>query len=148
MPSRAPDVVRHALDAFVRLYERQRLLRSDPFDPVVEIGADEDGEIHERLAIDAPAFEEALEHDRLRDDRPEGPPAGQEFLARDGQEADQPGRAEEQRIVVLARGRPYLIRGCGHVRGLRLALGRRLHRGDAHQPQQFARFRHHFPRQA
>ena len=34
---------------------------------------------------------------------------GQEFLAGDGQEADQPGRAEQQRVVVLARGRPDLI---------------------------------------
>ena len=50
-PERVPDLVRHALDASVLLHERQRLLRSDPLDPVVEIGADEDREIHERLAI-------------------------------------------------------------------------------------------------
>ena len=49
VPSRLPDLVRHALDASVRLHERQRLLRSDPFDAVVEIGADEDREIDERL---------------------------------------------------------------------------------------------------
>ena len=46
------------------------------------------------------------------------------------------GRAEQQRVVVLARGGPH--GPAGHVRGLRLALGRRLHGREAEQAQQLA----------
>ena len=119
---RLPDFVRHAFDPPVLLHQRQRLLRSDPLDALVEIGTDEDGEVHQRFTIDAPADEQLLEHDRLRHDRPKGASAGKEFLAGDCQEAHQSGRAEKERVVVLASGRPNRIRSSRHVRCLRFTL--------------------------
>ncbi len=80
-------------------------------------------------------------------DRPERALARKKLLARYREEADEPRRAEEQRVVVLARRRPHVRRGCGHVRRLRFAFGRRLHGRHAHQPQQLARLRDHLPRQ-
>ena len=84
----------------------KRFLRADAFDPVIEIGADENREIDEPFAGDAPAVEQPIEHDRLRHDRPECPLAREKLLAGNRQEAHQPRRAEEQRVVVLARRRP------------------------------------------
>src|SRR5882672_3656242 len=63
IPERPPDLLRHVLDAAVPLHQRQRLLRADAFDPLIEIGAHEHREIHEPLAADAPAVEQPIELD-------------------------------------------------------------------------------------
>ena len=109
------DLLRHVFDAAVLLHQLQRLLRPDSLDAVVEIGADEDREIDERLARDAPAVEQPIELDRLRHDRAERPLARQKLFAGDREEAHEPGRAEQQRVVVFARGGPdvrAMLRPC------------------------------------
>ena len=94
------------LDTAVLLHERQRLLRADALDAVVEVGADEQREIDERLARDATAFQQASRSIVSGTIGRKVPCARQEFLSRDRKEPHQPRRAEEQRIVVLARGGP------------------------------------------
>ena len=144
---RVADHGRHVLDRPVPLHQLQGFFRADAFDALIEVGADQNRQVHQSCARDVPAGEQAFEHDRLGHDRPECPLARKKFPARYRQEADERRRAEEQRVVILARRRPHIRRGCGHVRRLRFAFGGRLHGRHAHQAQQFARFRDHLPRQ-
>ena len=98
---------RHLLDAAVLLHQLQRFLRADPFDAIVEVGADQQRKVDEPLAVDLPAVKQPCEFDRLRHDRAERALARQELLSRDGEKPHQPRRAKEQRIVVLAGCSPH-----------------------------------------
>src|SRR5262249_5214946 len=80
------DLGRHALDAAVLLNQLERLLRSDPLDAFVEVGANENAEIDQLPARDAVGLEQSIELDDLRHDRARDTLTGQEFLAGDGQE--------------------------------------------------------------
>ena len=105
-------------------------------------------EIDKPFARDAPARRAAKSSCIVSGhDRAERPLARQELFAGNRQEAHEPGRAEEQRVVVFARGRPDVRRRRGHVCRLRFAFGRCLHGRHTHKAQQLARLCDHLSRQ-
>src|SRR5262249_11117400 len=77
---RGAGLVRHSLQSPRPLHQLPRPPRADASYPFVEVGADEDGEIDQPLAIDPPRGEEPLELDRFGDDRTERALAGQELF--------------------------------------------------------------------
>src|SRR5262245_66592527 len=108
------------------LHELQRLLRPDALDALVKIGAHEDRQIDERFARDTPPGEQPIELDRFRHDGTEGTLARQKLLAGNREKAYERWRAEEQRVVILARGGPEFGRGRRYGHGHGLTLGRRM----------------------
>src|SRR2546421_197693 len=98
----ALNVIGHPFDPAKFDDQLQRLLRPNPFHALIEIGADEDREIDELLSADMPVLEKPIQLDQLRHDRTKRPLAREKLLPGDREKPDEPRRAEEKCVIVLA----------------------------------------------
>jgi hypothetical protein len=119
----------------VLLDELERLLRTVPPDPVVEVRPDDDPEQDQLLVAEAERGEHPGAVDQLGPRR--GPAA-----APSGETADELRRPEQEGVVVLGGGRPDGPT-CGHGGRLGLALARRLDRRDPERVQQLSQLLDH-----
>ncbi|OMJ28878.1 hypothetical protein AYI69_g1638 [Smittium culicis] len=120
------EVVEHGFDVPVLLDEVERRLGADVLELFGVVAAEEDAEVDELLELELEAVEHALQAEL--EDR-------QLLRLAERQTAQQHGRAETQRVHVLARGRPHVAR-FRKLRAHRLRLARRLHVRHAHQLKQ------------
>src|SRR5437016_14682577 len=115
--------------------ESNRGLRADAADTRVEVRPDQDRGVDEFFSRQTEDSEILIEIEQFGRHGARSAPGREEFGRSDREEPNKPGRAEQERIVILRAGRPGLPLA-RKARGLGLSLTGRLDPRDSDESQE------------